>query len=91
VISRLVYLDGASEPLSLRGEILDRATADISRYLKAACDQLSEGRAVPGPDARDRFNDLKLALPADVETYFLSKWDGFTAASGELAGLWRQP
>jgi hypothetical protein len=91
VISRLVYLDGASEPLSLRGEVLDRATADISRYLKAACDQLSDGRAVPGPDARDRFNDLKLALPADVETYFLSKWDGFTAASGELAGLWRQP
>ncbi len=88
VISRLVYLDGVSQPFSLRGDALDAAMKDISRYLNVACAQLRAGRASVGPDARDKFNDLRLALPADIESYFIAKQAAFAASNRDLAALW---
>jgi hypothetical protein len=91
VISRLVYLDGASQPFSLRGDTLDGAVKDISHYLNLACAQLRDGRACLGPDARDKFHDLRLALPADTESYFITKQAAFAACSRELSALWSRP
>ena len=88
VISRLVYLDGVSQPFSLRGDALDAAMKDISRYLNVACAQLRAGRACMGPDARDKFNDLRLALPADIESYFIAKQAAFAASNRDLSALW---
>ena len=88
VISRLVYLDGVSQPVSLRGDTLDAAMKDISRYLNVACAQLRAGRACMGPDARDKFNDLRLALPADIESYFITKQAAFAASNRDLSALW---
>ena len=88
VISRLVYLDGVSAPFSLRGDALDAAMKDISRYLNVACAQLRAGRACTGPDARDKFNDLRLALPADIESYFIAKQAAFAASNRDLSALW---
>lgn len=88
VISRLVYLDGVSQPFSLRGDALDTAMKDISRYLNVACAQLRAGRACMGPDARDKFNDLRLALPADIESYFIAKQAAFAASNRDLSALW---
>jgi hypothetical protein len=88
VISRLVYLDGVSQPFSLRGDALDAAMKDISRYLNVACAQLRAGRACMGPDARDKFNDLRLALPADIESYFIAKQVAFAASNRDLSALW---
>jgi hypothetical protein len=41
-----------------------------------------------GPDARDKFNVLRLALPADVESYFIAKQAAFAASSRDLSTLW---
>jgi hypothetical protein len=91
VISRLVYLDGVSQPFSLRGEALDAAMNNISRYLNLACVQLRDGRASPGPDAREKFNDRRLALPADIDSYFHAKQAVFGASNRELSALWSMP
>lgn len=91
VISRLVYLDGVSQSFSLRGDALDGAMRDISRFLNLACGQLRDGRACMGPDAHDKFNDLRLALPADIESYVLAKQAAFNANSRELSALWSLP
>jgi hypothetical protein len=88
VVSRLVYLDGVSQPFSLRGDALDAAMKDISRYLNVACTQLRAGRACMGPDARDKFNDLRLALPADIENYFIAKQAAFASSNRDLSALW---
>ena len=44
--------------------------------------------AVPGPDARERFHDMRLALPADCDAYLRRKEDAIITALGELAPLW---
>jgi hypothetical protein len=88
VVSRLVYLDGVSQIFSLRSDALDAAMRDISHYLNVACAQLRAGRACIGPDARDKFNDLRLALPADVESYFIAKQAALATSNRDLSALW---
>jgi hypothetical protein len=91
VISRLVYLDGISEPFSLRGEALDNAIAEISRYLNLACAQLRSGGVYPGPDAQDEYNYLRIALPAEIDSYFRIKRPAFSVGHREIMPLWRRP
>jgi hypothetical protein len=91
VISRLVYLDGISEPFSLRGETLDNAIAEISRYLNLACAQLRSGGVYPGPDAQDEYNYLRIALPAEIDSYFRIKRPAFSVGHREIMPLWRRP
>ncbi len=91
VISRLVYLDGMSEPFSLRGDALDGAIAEIGRYLKVACAQLRNGSAYPGPDALDDYNYLRIALPAEIDSYFRIKRPAFNVGHREIMPLWRRP
>jgi hypothetical protein len=91
VISRLVYLDGVSKPCSLRGDALGAAMKNISHYLNVAAAQLRTGRACMGPDACDKFNDLRLALPADIESYFIAKQTALAANNHDLSALWSLP
>ena len=43
---------------------LDAALAQISEFVACACDFLTRGVALPGPDADNPQNDLRLAMPA---------------------------
>jgi hypothetical protein len=91
VISRLVFLDGTSTPYQLKGEALDTAATDVAQFLDIACKLVRDGGICPGPDAQDRYNDLRLALPADFDAYFQRKGAAFRALCRELAPLWSKP
>jgi hypothetical protein len=88
VISRLVFLDGTSEPYQLRGDVLESAETDATRFLDAASALVLSGKTCPGPDARDRYNDLRIALPADIDSYFQRKGAAFRDMSNDLSPLW---
>lgn len=91
VISRLVFLDGTSTPYQLKGEALDAAATDVAQFLGIACTLVRGGGICPGPDAQGRYNDLRLALPADFDAYFQRKGAAFRALCRELAPLWSKP
>ena len=86
--SRLVYLDTDVQPFALRDPTLAEAETELVRYLDVACDLLSAGMACPGPDGQERYNDLKLALPADTYGYFRRKAAAFAALHRDMAPLW---
>jgi hypothetical protein len=91
VVARLVYLDGTSQPFALNQETLNDAGADVARYLDKACELLRQGKSCPGPDAKDPYNDLRLALPADLGAYLKLKQTAFGALTRDLDALWRAP
>lgn len=91
VISRLVFLDGTSTPYQLKGEALDTAATDVAQFLDIACTLVGGGGICPGPDAQDRYNDLRLALPSDFDAYFQRKGAAFRGLCRELAPLWSKP
>jgi hypothetical protein len=91
VISRLVYLDGKSRPFALNQETLNAAAVDVARFLDKACELLRQGNSCPGPDAKESYNDLRLALPADLESYFKLKAGAFGNLTRELDSLWSAP
>ena len=69
IVARLLYLGGAVDVRPLDGDELDQAMSDLGRHASAAIDELLKGRALPGPDAYDKFSGHRLALPADLELY----------------------
>lgn len=89
VVSRLAYLRGGPEAHALSGDALDAAIAGAERFIAAAVAVVSSGAAIPGPDAQERFNDLRLALPAELEAYGFRKARALSAAAGELPAFWR--
>lgn len=91
VVSRLVFLDGSSKPYQLNGPLLDAAAQDVTQFLDIACSLVRRGGAHPGPDAQDRYNDLRLALPIDLEAYFQRKGTAFRELGRELSPLWSKP
>ena len=91
VYSRLLYLGDESPPYSLRGEDLDRAATTLAQFVRAADGLLRAGSAAPGPDAVDRYNDMRLAHPADLDAYFRRKVAAFDAACRGLSALWSAP
>lgn len=91
VVSRLAYLRGGPEAHGLSGDGLDTAIAEAERFIAAAVAVVSDGAIPPGPDAHDRFSDLRLALPAELEAYGFRKARALSAAAGELPVFWRTP
>jgi hypothetical protein len=91
VYSRLLYLGDDSAPFTLRGGELDGAVSALSEFVQIAEAQLRTGLAAPGPDASDRFNDMRLAHPADFEAYSRRKGAAFATACRDLSPLWRTP
>ena len=88
IITRLVFL-GADQPKQYRLPDIDKAIADAGGYVTAARDLLLRGLALPGPDAREDENDLRLALPAASQaTYFPNKQAAFGRAFGEFSRIW---
>jgi len=87
VIARLVFL-GADQPKPYRLPDVDQAIADLSAHVSAATDLLRRGVSLPGPDAREDWNDFRLALPASPASYFQIKQAALSRAFGEFARIW---
>jgi ATP-dependent helicase/DNAse subunit B len=87
VIARLVFL-GEDQPKPFRLPDVDRAIADIATHVTAAGNLLRRGIALPGPDAREDWNDYRLALPAAPPIYFQVKQASLGRAFGDFARVW---
>ena len=64
---------------------------DIAHFIAEARRLVEAGHAVPGPDARDKWNDMRLAHPADLSPYLQRKQEAYDALSDELSRLWGRP
>jgi hypothetical protein len=91
IVSRLIYLDGVSPPFALKRETLEAAAVDVANSLDKACEILRRGDSCPGPDAREPYNDMRLALPADLDAYLTRKAKAFGEMTRELDPLWSAP
>jgi hypothetical protein len=87
VIARLVFL-GADEPSPHRLLDVDQAVADVGAHVTAGIDLLNRGVALPGPDAREAWNEFGLALPASPTMYFQIKQAALARAFGDFARIW---
>ncbi len=87
IVARLVFL-GDDTPHPYRLADVDAAVAEIARHVGAACALLDQGTALPGPDAHERWNDYRLALPAGAATYFHLKQSAFGRAFGDFSRVW---
>jgi hypothetical protein len=91
IVSRLAYLAGDNAPTRLQGELLDEAMAEAVKFIGIASGIVRTGAAVSGPDADERYHDLRLALPADRDAYLRRKHQAFLDALDALAPLWGRP
>jgi hypothetical protein len=87
IVARLVFL-GDDTPHPYRLADVDQAIGEIATHVAAACALLDQGTALPGPDARERWNDYRLALPAAAATYFQLKQSAFSRAFGNFSRVW---
>jgi RecB family exonuclease len=88
VASRLVYLDPNMTISTLDGDRLSAAETTIVGYLTEAISIVERGDPPPGPGAVERFNQLRLLLPADLDRYLGRKFDAFGEARSGLVSLW---
>jgi PD-(D/E)XK nuclease superfamily len=88
VVARLIYLADEPTTFELRGDELERAIADAKAYLVAAVAILRSGRLAPRWEQDGHYDDMRLALPADRESYLRRKAAEFRAANQTLAKLW---
>lgn len=66
----------------------DATLEGLAHAIDAAFDVLRSGRALPGPDAFEEWNDLRLALPADVARgYRARKEAAFVAARAAVDAI----
>jgi hypothetical protein len=64
----------------------------LARAIDAAFDALRAGRALPGPDTAAGWNDLALALPADVARgYWARKEAAIVQARGAVDAILQAP
>jgi ATP-dependent helicase/DNAse subunit B len=91
IVARLVYLKDESSPISLRGGALDAAIGETIAFVEIARRLVEAGSAIPGPDAKDEYNDMRLAHPADLDGYFQNKQAAFATRSRVLSRLWSRP
>jgi hypothetical protein len=91
IVSRLAYLAEDNAPMRLQGGPLDAAMAEAAQFIAIAWGIVRTGAAVPGPDAGERYHDLRLALPADRDAYLRRKHRAFLDALDALAPLWGRP
>jgi PD-(D/E)XK nuclease superfamily len=69
---------------------LDAALTKVAEGLTASRDALLAGHAVPGIDAKDAYNDLAFALPANA-TYLPRKTLAAEACLGAAITIWNEP
>ncbi len=87
VVARLIYL-ADQEPRVYKLPDVDQAIAEIAAHVTAASVLLRQGRALPGPDARESWNDFRLALPASPAVYFQVKQAALSRAFDDFARVW---
>ncbi len=88
VVARLVYLTDDPITFQLKGDELDGAVGDAVSYLSAAMTILRSGRIAPRWEQDIDYDDMRLALPADRESYLRRKASEFRAANQPLNRLW---
>ncbi|MDQ0333307.1 RecB family exonuclease [Mesorhizobium sp. YL-MeA3-2017] len=88
VMARLVYL--ADDPITfeLKGDELDGAVGEAVGYLSAAMTILRSGRIAPRWEQDIEYDDMRLALPTDRESYLRRKASEFRVANQPLNRLW---
>lgn len=85
--ARLIFLaEEGPKPHVLRD--IDGALRALSLHVNAAIALLTSGVAVPGLDAREEWNDLRLALPVAREAYFQRKTRAFADALKPVDDIW---
>jgi ATP-dependent helicase/DNAse subunit B len=87
VFARLIFL-GEDKPNSYRLADVDGAITEITSCVASACTLLTDGSALPGPDAEESWNEFRLALPAAPETYFEVKRSALARAFGSFSRVW---
>ena len=75
-------------PHSYRLADVDSTISEIAAHVTAISALLGNGTALPGPDALESWNDLRLALPAGMALYFQVKRSAFAQAFGTFGRLW---
>jgi RecB family exonuclease len=91
VVSRLVYLREGPAAHGLSGDLLDTSIAEADRFVAVAAALIASGAAPPGPDVEDRYNELRLALPAELDAYLRRKTAARAAVAGGLPAFWGRP
>jgi hypothetical protein len=87
IVARLIYL-GDKEPRVYKLPDVDLAIAEIAAHVNAAGVLLRQGKALPGPDARESWNDFRLALPASPTVYFQVKQAALSRTFDDFAHVW---
>lgn len=88
IVARLIYLADDPAIFELRGDDLDRTVTEATTYLVAAAKILRGGRLAPRWEKDAHYDDMRLALPADRESYLRRKTGEFRAANQTLSKLW---
>jgi hypothetical protein len=88
VVARLIYLADDPTTFELKGEELDGVVKEAASYLSAAMVILRSGRIAPRWEQDTDYDDMRLALPADRESYLRRKASEFRAANQSLSRLW---
>ncbi|PPQ19412.1 hypothetical protein CV770_10420 [Bradyrhizobium sp. AC87j1] len=88
VVARLIYLADEPAKFELRGDELDNAIVEATNFLVAAVEILRSGRIAPRWEQDAHYDDMRLALPADRESYLRRKGGDFRAANQKLGKLW---
>lgn len=88
IVARLIYLADEPAKFELRGDELDRAITDAIDYLAAAVEILRGGKIAPRGEKDTHYDDMRLALPAERESYFRRKAADFRSANEKLNKLW---
>ncbi|WP_271612703.1 PD-(D/E)XK nuclease family protein [Bradyrhizobium sp. CCBAU 21362] len=88
IVTRLIYLADEPARFELRGDELDTAIAEANTYLVAAVQIVRSGRLAPRSEQDAAYDDMRLALPADRESYLRRKASDFRAANQKLGKLW---
>ena len=88
VVARLIYLAEDPATFELKGDELDGVVNEAAGYLLAAMAILRSGRAAPRWEQDALYDDMRLAFPADRESYLRRKASVFRAANQSLNRLW---
>jgi hypothetical protein len=88
VVARLIYLADDPATFELKGDELDDAIVQAIGYLSAATTILRSGRIAPRWEKDALYDDMRLALPADRESYLRRKSAEFREANRHLNRLW---
>ncbi|WP_095490735.1 hypothetical protein [Mesorhizobium temperatum] len=88
VVARLIYLADDPTTFELKGDELEGLVNEAAGYLSAAMAILRSGRIAPRWEQDALYDDMRLALPADRESYLRRKTSEFRAANQPLNRLW---